>query len=451
MCIKPSRILFCLFIFALYWVAWVAPGAAQAQEEPDEGGNRAGLVVDLGQGQVVTECISFSEPEISGYDLLARSGLPFAVDVQGGAGAAVCSINGVGCASSDCFCACPGGDDCVYWSYWHLLNGQWVYAPGGASSYVIQNGAVDGWVWGPGSITSAVPPLSTSFDAICPALAEPTLVPPTATPVPPTATPIPPTPVPPTPVPPTATPEPKVRFAANDPVVTRGGCTTLYWDVKYVQAAYIDEVGISGVGSREICPQQTQNYVLRAVTEGGGDITRGVIVEVVEPAASLTTATLIPTAIPVVNTVPPTPAPTAAPVQGAPAELPSATPLPAATATAPPAQTPLPTATHTDTVTPLPPLPTATPERIQLPTLEQNSASLVSIATVSRTASPTISSNGTEIAAVVTPVALSSAVDRTVSSTAPSPNGLPAWLSYALFGLIVALLAGGLIVIRRPG
>ncbi|RLC66222.1 MAG: hypothetical protein DRI48_05180, partial [Chloroflexi bacterium] len=37
--------------------------------------NRVGLVVRFGDGSLVTRCVEFSEPEISGYDVLTRSGL----------------------------------------------------------------------------------------------------------------------------------------------------------------------------------------------------------------------------------------------------------------------------------------------------------------------------------------------------------------------------------------
>lgn len=442
MFLKPARILLLLFIFALSFMGQVSSAVAQEKDTQEEGENRAGLVVDLGDGQVVTQCLSFSEAEISGVDLLTRSGLPFEVDVQGGIGAAVCSINGVGCAASDCFCACPGGADCVYWSYWHLFDGTWTYSAAGAGNYMVRHGDVDGWVWGPGSVSSAVPPLSTSFDAICPAVVEPT-----ATPIPPTATPIPPTPLPPSPVPPTAAPEPKVRLAANDPVVTRGGCTMLYWEVQYVQAAYLDEVGVSGVGSREVCPQQTQNYVLRAVTDGGSNITKNVRVEVSEPTETLATATLQPAPVSAVNTLPP-PLPTDTSVPVVSAVLPSVTPLPPATATPLPPPTLLPTAIST--ATPLPPPPTATPEVLQLPTLAPNTASATPTSTVAPSAVSATPTNEALVAAVVTPLVARSAIDGDVVDRDISFAEVRNRLSYGLFGLIVALLAGGLILMRRP-
>ena len=129
--------------------------------------NRTALVVDFGDGQVVTRCVAFAEPQISGYDALLRSGLALEVDQQGG-GTAICSIEATGCAADDCFCACTG-DDCRYWSYWHQIDNQWQYATGGATTYQVRDGDVEGWVWGPGSVTEAPPPPPVTFADICPA------------------------------------------------------------------------------------------------------------------------------------------------------------------------------------------------------------------------------------------------------------------------------------------
>ncbi len=177
-----------------------------------EGEHHAGLVVAFGDGQVITRCVGFDEPTISGYELLQRAGLTLDVAVSG-PGAAICSIEGKGCPASDCFCHFPPD----YWSYWHLEGGNWRYSNVGASGYAVGEGAVDGWIWGDAS----VPPPVIPFTAICapPPTATPTptpTLPPTPTPTPPptpTPSPIPPsptatdTPPPPTPTP-TSTPIP---------------------------------------------------------------------------------------------------------------------------------------------------------------------------------------------------------------------------------------------------
>ena len=119
----------------------LAPTNAQTQ-------NRAGLVIQYGDGSVATTCVRFGEPSITGLDLLMRSGLSIHAEVSG-LGAAVCAINGQGCAypAQPCFCQCQGAN-CAYWNYLHLIDGAWQYSPVGASGYAVTDGAVDGWAWG---------------------------------------------------------------------------------------------------------------------------------------------------------------------------------------------------------------------------------------------------------------------------------------------------------------
>jgi hypothetical protein len=130
------------------------------------GENRVAVVVSFGGGNVTSRCVSFTEPEISGFDALQRSGLSLLVDDQA-AGSAVCSIDGTGCPSGDCFCQCRGGGDCIYWSYWHWLNDVWAYSAGGSSVYRVGDGDIEGWAWGPGSVTEAIPPPVVQFEDVC--------------------------------------------------------------------------------------------------------------------------------------------------------------------------------------------------------------------------------------------------------------------------------------------
>jgi uncharacterized repeat protein (TIGR01451 family) len=136
-------------------------GAGAGARARAQGTNRAGLVVRFGDGSYITRCIPFSESEISGLDVLTRSGLTVVA-----AGWAICDIEGEsGCTAEDCFCQCPGGGGpCIYWSYWHLGNGSWDYSGVGSGGYKVHNGDVEGWSWG-----SEAPPI-VSFDEICPTL-----------------------------------------------------------------------------------------------------------------------------------------------------------------------------------------------------------------------------------------------------------------------------------------
>ena len=127
--------------------------------------NRAALVVVLAGGETVTRCVEFGEPQISGFELLNRSGL--AVEAGGSnLGASVCRIGETGCPANNCFCQCAGGA-CEYWSYWHLLDGNWQYSQVGAGAYQVGAGAVEGWSWGSSSPDEAPEPPPLTFAEVC--------------------------------------------------------------------------------------------------------------------------------------------------------------------------------------------------------------------------------------------------------------------------------------------
>ncbi len=189
-------------------------GPVTAQEGPP---NRAGLVVRFGDGRVVTRCVPFSEPTISGYDLLERSGLGVVIAYSPGLGGAVCQIGGQGCPAEDCFCAYPPD----FWSYWYLAEGGWRFSPVGAAGRQVRPGDVDGWSWGPGTAQGGAPPPVIPFEQICgPSPAATEALPPTPTlpPPPPTET---PTRLP-SPTPP-ATPEPTVTVLSGTAPLERAG------------------------------------------------------------------------------------------------------------------------------------------------------------------------------------------------------------------------------------
>ena len=112
--------------------------------------NQVALVVQHGDGTTFTQCVEFGEEQITGFDVLQRAGLDL-VFASGGGGAEICKIGPDGCDNpGDCWCQCKG-KDCLYWSYWHFLDGTWRYSPLGASLYKVGHGAVEGWVWGIGT------------------------------------------------------------------------------------------------------------------------------------------------------------------------------------------------------------------------------------------------------------------------------------------------------------
>jgi len=141
----------CVGLLLALAVGEIALSAVSAQTS-----NRAGLVVRFSDGSVVTRCIEFGEPELTGYGVLTRSSLRVVA-----AGGAICAIEDTGCPLESCLsCAYPN-----YWSYWHLIGGNWSYSAVGADAYRVHDGDVEGWSWGLGE-----PPPVVAFDQICPTL-----------------------------------------------------------------------------------------------------------------------------------------------------------------------------------------------------------------------------------------------------------------------------------------
>ena len=119
--------------------------------------NRAGLVVQSGEGQVITACVRFAEDTLTGYDLLVHSGLQVNSLTDPGLGTAVCGIENTGCPVDDCFCAMP-----AYWSYWEPGPTGWAYAVTGSAQTEVVNGSLNGWSWGDGVV-----PAFYSFQDVC--------------------------------------------------------------------------------------------------------------------------------------------------------------------------------------------------------------------------------------------------------------------------------------------
>ncbi len=321
--------------------------------------NRVALVVRFGDGSVRTQCVEFSETQITGLDVLTRSGLSVIYEVNSSTGAAVCKIQNDGCnyPAQPCFCQCSGSSNCVYWSYWHLKNGAWQYSQLGASNYRVSHGDVEGWVWGAGSPNSAPQPPLVEFNSIC---APPPTSTPSSSPTPaPSATH--------TPRPPTATsvPAATVSFTAQPDQITAGECSTLRWDVEYAQAVLLDGAGVSGHDSRQVCPRQTQTFELRVVS-ASGETQRRVTVKVIQPPATVTPSTPIAT----LTTQPTWRRPTQTPAQGAPPQATTRpTPTPSVVTATLDASSWLPTVTSAPTVAASP-----TPQKVAVARSERTSA-----------------------------------------------------------------------------
>jgi hypothetical protein len=297
----------------------VAAGLAGSRSARADGPNRVGLVVRFGDGSHVTRCVEFGESEISGYDVLARSGLSVVADFSMG-GAAICKIESDGCPAGSCLtCQKPS-----YWSYWYKEGGGgWAYSGAGSSLRKASDGDVEGWSW---TGTEAQSPPDISFDDICSA-APPGEPEDTETP--------------------TAEPsehDPVVWFRLENNPVEAGQCTNVAWDTVYVTEAYFDGERVDLIGSREVCPAESTEYQLRVVTDEGEETHKLVLgVSGSQPAPTATS---------------PPPSPTVAPA--------TATPSPAAPTTTPTVvsaseESPLPSPTPKEAASSQPPTPTASP------------------------------------------------------------------------------------------
>lgn len=124
--------------------------------------HHAGLVVIHGDGSVTTACVAFSQEQISGQELLDRSGVDYRLDASNPMGALVCRVGSEGCdfPAQACLCQCSLGQACRYWAYFNRPAGSdWVYAVSGTTGHQVHEGDLDAWVWLQGDETSqSVPP-----------------------------------------------------------------------------------------------------------------------------------------------------------------------------------------------------------------------------------------------------------------------------------------------------
>lgn len=138
-------------------------GTPRSRDVPAPEQNRAGLVVRSEDGTLRRICLLFDEPEITGAELLVRSGLDVEVETSP-MGAAVCRIGADGCRSGDCFCRYP-----TFWGYWTRDGGAWAFSEIGASQRRVVDGSLDGWVWG---ADGGPAPPDESLDEVCAAAPE---------------------------------------------------------------------------------------------------------------------------------------------------------------------------------------------------------------------------------------------------------------------------------------
>lgn len=170
----PMKYLWIVFVSLLLLLI---PSLLHAQAEQQQ----AGLLIQYEDGREESFCISYqADEQMTVEELLRRTERPVVVQAVGSMGAAVCQIDGQGCAfpAEPCFCQCMG-PDCRYWGLQQLVDGQWRYLNRGATSSQVNSGDVYGFAWGNNS-PSAVSSLPVGdFADFCPIEAAP----PTAEPV----------------------------------------------------------------------------------------------------------------------------------------------------------------------------------------------------------------------------------------------------------------------------
>jgi ABC-type amino acid transport substrate-binding protein len=71
-----------------------------------------------------------------------------------------------------------------------------------------------------------------------------------------------------------------INFWADRGTIDRGQCTALRWDVQGVREVYLNDEGVPGVSTRDVCPGSTTTYTLRVVKQDGGQETRQVTINV---------------------------------------------------------------------------------------------------------------------------------------------------------------------------
>ena len=144
----------------------VTPADGQAAE------STAGLVILDEDGAVGYALVMFEEPEISGIELLRRSGADPVTVSFGGLGEGVCGMGRTGCAVDVCrrrLCQ-TGAQDSPYWQSFTSPDGAtWAPLQLGASGDRVENGELRLWAWTAATPTLAVPDvnyISTKVDQI---------------------------------------------------------------------------------------------------------------------------------------------------------------------------------------------------------------------------------------------------------------------------------------------
>jgi hypothetical protein len=128
--------------------------------------HHAALIIQHASGSVITRCVAFAEDQITGLQLVERSGVQYESQGFGSMGSAMCQLDREpSSAPSGCFGSGP------YWQYFHRGSGGWQRSAFGASSSALRDGDMDGWRYAAGANQA---PGNVAFASVCGAPAPPT-------------------------------------------------------------------------------------------------------------------------------------------------------------------------------------------------------------------------------------------------------------------------------------
>jgi hypothetical protein len=132
----------------------------------------AALVIQHSSGSLITRCVAFAEDQISGLQLVERSGMQHEAQSFGSIGTAICQLDREpATVAPGCFGSGP------YWQYFHRQGGTWQASAYGASASVVHDGDMDGWHYASGANEA---PLPVAFAVVCGAPPPPAAAPATA-------------------------------------------------------------------------------------------------------------------------------------------------------------------------------------------------------------------------------------------------------------------------------
>jgi hypothetical protein len=157
-------------------LAALAPGSPLVASCAGAGTHHAALVVEHGDGSVVSRCVAFDTASVTVEWLLNTSGAAWSGQTFGGFGDAVCALDGEPAHYSDC----PGKD--YYWAVFvSHEGGSWQLASVGISTLTLGDGDAEGFRYVPSVGTPAAPPSPSSVCAAAVASATASATPPVAT------------------------------------------------------------------------------------------------------------------------------------------------------------------------------------------------------------------------------------------------------------------------------